>query len=188
MFTLRLQHIPNLISVARIFLVIPVMHALLASDFFQALVWFTLAGLSDGVDGFLARTFGWQSRLGSYLDPIADKLLLVTSYLALAWLGLIPAWLAWLVLARDLMIFLGATAYYFLMKPFDGQPSLISKLNTFCQLLFVALILLHPGLVTIPEVVLQTMLWTVALTTAVSGLLYVGSWGRLYYREHKSRN
>jgi cardiolipin synthase len=188
MLTLRLQHIPNLISVARIFLVIPVMQTLLARDFRQALIWFILAGLSDGVDGFLARTFGWQSRLGSYLDPIADKLLLVSSYLALAWLGLIPAWLAWLVLARDLMIFLGATAYYFLMKPFDGQPSLISKLNTFCQLLFVALILLHPSLVTIPEVALQAMLWTVTLTTALSGLLYVGSWGRLYHREHKSRN
>jgi len=164
------------------------MQALLANDFFQAFAWFTLAGLSDGIDGFLARTFGWQSRLGSYLDPIADKLLLVSSYLALAWLGLIPAWLAWLVLARDLIIFFGATAYYFLMKPFDGKPTVISKLNTFCQLLFVALLLLNRNLVTIPAVVLQTMLWTVTLTTSASGLLYIGSWGCLYFREHKSRH
>ncbi len=183
--TLRPCHIPNLISAARIFLVIPVLKALLSHDFHQALIWFTIAGLSDGLDGFLARYFGWQSRLGSYLDPIADKLLLVTSYLSLAWLELIPFWLALLVVARDLLIFAGATAYYFLMKPFDGQPSLISKLNTFCQLLLVGLILINPNIFIIPDATLQMMRWLVAATTLVSGLIYTRSWGMRYYRESK---
>jgi len=94
MFPVRARHIPNILSVARIFLVVPVVQALLSRHFHHALIWFTLAGLSDGIDGFLARTFGWQSRLGSYLDPLAAKLLLVSSYLCLARLDLIPGWLA----------------------------------------------------------------------------------------------
>ena len=171
---------------ARILLVYPVVSALLAQNFTSALTWFTIAGLSDGIDGFLARHFGWQSRLGSYLDPIADKLLLVFSYLCLAHVDRIPEWLAALVVARDLIILVGATAYYFLLEPFEGQPSLISKINTFLQLLLVFLILVAPLLPLETHSLRTGLIWLVAFTTAFSGLQYVSAWGRRYLQRRNT--
>ena len=185
--SLRPRHIPNIISIARIFLVFPVVESLLTRDFTRALIWFTAAGLSDGVDGFLARAFGWQSRLGSYLDPIADKLLLICSYACLAWLGLIPAWLAALVLGRDALILSGAVAYYFLMEPFVGQPALVSKLNTLCQLLLVFVILASPGFPIFPSGSIATLIGVVGFTTTISGIWYVAIWGRRAYRQSNRR-
>ena len=83
----------------------------MAADFFTALVLFAVAGFSDALDGFLAKHYHWESRLGSILDPLADKLLLVASFATLTWLGLIPYWLLWLVLGRDVLIVAGALAY-----------------------------------------------------------------------------
>jgi cardiolipin synthase len=180
------RHLPNIISVARILLVYPVVSALLAQDFTSALIWFTIAGLSDGIDGFLARHFGWQSRLGSYLDPIADKLLLVFSYLCLAHVDRIPEWLAALVVARDLIILGGATAYYFLLEPFEGQPSLISKINTFLQLLLVFLILVSPLLPQETQSLRTGLIGLVAFTTVFSGLQYVSAWGRRYLQRRNA--
>jgi len=180
------RHIPNIISIGRIFLVYPVIAAMLYRDFNTALLLFTIAGLSDGVDGFLAKHYGWQSRLGSYLDPAADKLLLVSSYIALARLGLIPLWLTALVVARDIVIFTGAVAYYFLLRPFDGQPSLLSKLNTLCQLVLVFAVLISHGIVAIPAGILTTLIVLVAATTLSSGILYVAAWGASYYRETRA--
>ena len=174
------RHIPNCISIARIFLVLPVTAAILNRHFPAALGWFVLAGLSDGVDGFLARRFGWQSRLGSYLDPVADKLLLASSYGCLAWLGLLPVWLAVLVLTRDAVIFSGAVAYYAWVGPFDGQPSLISKLNTLLQLLLVFVILAMPDWPALPPVLALALTRLVAFTTAASGVHYVIDWSRRY--------
>lgn len=172
------RHLPNLISLSRILLVWPVMNAILMQDFRRAIVWFTIAGLSDGLDGFLARHFGWQSRLGSYLDPVADKLLLGSSFIGLSMLDLLPAWLAVLVVLRDLVIFLGVVASYFLRAPFDAQPSALSKLNTLCQLLLVFSILLTPGIWPIPDVLIQSLIGLVTLTTLASGAGYVHTWSR----------
>jgi cardiolipin synthase len=174
------RHLPNIISVARILLVYPVVSTLLEQNFTSALLWFTIAGLSDGIDGFLARHFGWQSRLGSYLDPIADKLLLVFSYVCLAHLDRIPDWLAALVVARDLIILGGATVYYFLFEPFEGQPSIVSKINTFLQLLLVFLILVAPLLPFETQTLQTGLIGLVAFTTAFSGVQYVAAWGRRY--------
>lgn len=180
------RHIPNLISIARILLVLPVIEAMLTHDFRRAIVWFTIAGLSDGVDGFLARHYGWQSRLGSFLDPVADKLLLGSSFICLAWLGLLPVWLAVLVVLRDLVIFFGALASYFLTEPFDGQPSRISKLNTLGQLILVFAMLLSPDTLPVPARVLQSLVLLVSLTTLASGILYVLTWGSRFYRVSRS--
>lgn len=185
--SLRPRHIPNIISIARIFLVIPVVETLLTRDFTRALIWFTLAGLSDGVDGFLARAFSWQSRLGSYLDPIADKLLLVCSYVCLTWLGLMPLWLAALVIGRDVLILFGAVAYYFLMEPFVGQPAMVSKFNTLCQLLLVFVILASPNFPIFPSGSVVLLTGIVAFTTAISGAWYVATWGRRFYRQTGGR-
>lgn len=174
------RHIPNIISVARILLVYPVVDAILALDCRRAVVWFAVAGLSDGVDGFLARFFGWQSRLGSYLDPVADKLLLSASFICLAWVGVLPVWLAVLVVVRDVVIFGGAVAYYFLLEPFEGRPSLLSKLNTLCQLLLVFAVLLPTDWMSLPTGAITALIWLVTLSTVASGLLYVVGWGRRY--------
>src|SRR5690606_4985135 len=125
--------IPNLISVLRIILVIPVVWALIAGDFFTALVLFSVAGFSDALDGFLAKHYHWQSRLGSILDPLADKLLLVASFATLTWLGLLPYWLLWMVLGRDVLIVVGALAYHYIVGKFELLPLWSSKVNTAFQ-------------------------------------------------------
>lgn len=180
------RHIPNLISVCRILLVYPVIHLMLAGRFDWALGLFVVAGVSDAVDGFLAKHFHWQSRLGSYLDPLADKLLLISSYLALGWLGLVPFWLAGLVVLRDVVIFGGAVAYYFLLRPFEGQPLLISKLNTLFQLVLVFAVLVRHGMAPFPAAVVDLLIALVTVTTLASGVLYVYIWGTSYYRETRA--
>lgn len=127
------RDIPNSISVFRILLVVPVVWLLLQQHYAMALVLFAIAGLSDALDGFLAKVNGWESRLGSILDPLADKLLLVCSFLALVWLGLIPSWLFVVVIARDLIIVIGGVAFHLMFGRFEMEPSIISKMNTFFQ-------------------------------------------------------
>jgi cardiolipin synthase len=180
------RHIPNIITVCRILLVYPVIRLLLAGRFDWALFLFVVAGISDAVDGFLAKYFHWQSRLGSYLDPLADKLLLISSYVTLAWMDLIPLWLAVLVVLRDIVIFSGAVAYYFLLRPFEGQPMLISKLNTLFQILLVFTILVKHGFTPLPDTLVAVLIVLVTLTTLASGVLYVYVWGSSYYREARA--
>jgi len=105
-----LRNLPNLISAARIVLVAPVVWYILQEEYSLALLLFVIAGVSDGIDGYLAKRFHWQSRLGSILDPIADKLLIVSSYAAVTWMELIPLWLWLCVLARDVIIVSGSLA------------------------------------------------------------------------------
>lgn len=180
------RHIPNIITVGRILLVYPVIAQMLAGDFAWALGLFVVAGVSDAVDGFLAKYFHWQSRLGSYLDPLADKLLLVSCYLALAWLDLVPVWLAVMVVLRDAVIFIGAVSYYFLLHPFEGQPLLISKLNTLLQLVLICALLVRQSFATLPESFIDGLIPLTALTTCLSGAQYVYLWGRSYYHETRS--
>ena len=105
------RYLPNVITGIRVLLVMPLVYALLTHHFVLALVLFAVAGVSDGVDGFLARRFNWYTQLGAMLDPLADKLLLVSTYLCLAWLGFFPVWFVALVVGRDLIIFCGAISY-----------------------------------------------------------------------------
>jgi cardiolipin synthase len=182
------RHIPNLITVFRILLVIPVNYFLLERRFGLTLGLFILAGLSDGLDGFLAKQYHWQSRLGSYLDPLADKLLLVSSFLSLAWMGLIPVWLTFAVVLRDVVILTGAIAYYFLLKPFEGQPHWTSKLNTFFQLILVVSVLFSQGVWPVADGLLFFLILVVFVTSLLSGAIYVQVWGSRYWREtHPSR-
>ncbi|HYE34177.1 CDP-alcohol phosphatidyltransferase family protein [Methylocaldum sp.] len=183
---MKARHIPNIISVCRILLVYPVISSMLEERFDWALTLFVIAGLSDALDGFLAKHFHWQSRLGSYIDPLADKLLLVCSYVVLSFMGLIPFWLMATVVLRDVVIFTGAVLYYFLLRPFDGQPLLISKLNTLLQLFLVFIVLLHHGFLPLPPIILASLTAVVFLTTMVSGAMYVYVWGSSYYRETRA--
>ncbi len=179
---LKARHIPNVITGIRILLVYPVVDFLLQRRYGLSLGLFVLAGLSDGLDGFLAKHYHWQSRLGSYLDPLADKLLLVSSFFALAWIELIPLWLLFAVVLRDLVILAGAIAYYFLQEPFEGQPHWTSKVNTFFQLLLVVSVLFSQGVRPLAENLLFSLFLAVFFTSLVSGVVYVYVWGSRYWR------
>ncbi|MCW8839927.1 MAG: CDP-alcohol phosphatidyltransferase family protein, partial [Gammaproteobacteria bacterium] len=128
------RHIPNLISVLRIMLVVPIMVLLARGEYLLVLMLFVVAGLSDSLDGYLARRFDWRSQLGALLDPLGDKFLLVGVYLVLGWNGLLPGWLVGLVILRDVVIVSGALAYRRLCGELTMEPTLISKANTLLQI------------------------------------------------------
>ena len=176
--SLSLRQLPNAICVVRILLVWPIVMLMLDGKYQMALAVVIIAGASDGVDGFLAKQFGWQTRLGGLLDPIADKLLLICLFLTLTWLGLTPLWLTLVVLGRDLVILAGAVAFNFLVRKVHGEPSKISKLNTFIQLIYVFSILSLEAFAWPPAIVPLLMGAAVLVTSVVSGLDYVLTWSQ----------
>ena len=173
-----LRHLPNVISVARIVLVGPIVWSLIEGRFTLAIWLFVAAGASDGLDGFLAKRFGWSSRLGGILDALADKLLLVSTFVCLWWLGVFPWWLVLSILARDLVIVTGATVYNFRIEAVQPEPSLISKLNTVLQIALAAAGVARLGFGVIPDAVIQALIWAVMLTVLLSGTGYVREWSR----------
>ena len=180
---MKLRHLPNLITALRIVLVLPLAWSLLQHDFEIALLLVFVAGASDALDGFLAIQYGWTSALGSVLDPLADKLLLVVTFLSLGYLALVPAWLVVAVLARDIVIVTGGVAYYISIGRFDMAPTLISKLNTLMQIVLVFGIVLAQ-VFDFPRMwMVEIGWWIVLATTLLSGLDYVWTWGRSAMRE-----
>jgi cardiolipin synthase (CMP-forming) len=173
---MSLRWIPNAISLLRIVLVVPVLVFLHQGEYRWALLLFWLAGLSDGLDGFLANRFNWQSKLGALLDPIADKLLVAGMFVSLAVIGLIPAWLAAIVILRDLIIVSGATAYHFLIEPVTGEPTIVSKLNTLMQLLFLLCVLCRAAFEWPDQVAITVLGAATFVTVVVSGADYVLRW------------
>ena len=175
---MTLSWIPNAISSLRIVLIAPTLWMIANGEYGWALALFFIAGFSDGLDGYLAVRFEWQSRLGGLLDPAADKLLITGMFVTLAWIGQIPIWLAAVVILRDVVIVAGALAYNYLVKPVPGEPTRISKLNTALQMLFVLFVLSRAGFGW-PEKITITLLGAAILVTVViSGVDYVLSWSR----------
>ncbi len=173
-----MRFLPNLITILRILLTAPFVWTLLHGHYGVALALFVVAGVSDGVDGFLAKHFDWISRLGAILDPIADKLLLISAYLSLGWLHRLPWWLVALVLLRDLVIVVGAAAYYFVVGRFAMAPLVSSKINTFAQIVLVVMVLWgawHGGLAASWRGLAE---YGVVATTLFSGSAYVLTWSR----------
>lgn len=175
---MKARDIPNIITALRFLLVPPVVLLLLQERFTAALIVFGVAGFSDGLDGFLAKRYDWRSRLGGIMDPLADKLLVVSSFLTLGWLGLIPAWLVLLVILRDLVIVAGAVFYHMRIEQFEAEPSIASKLNTAAQILLVLAVLYSSGIQVLPAVLMDVLLYSVLVTTLWSGFDYVWTWGR----------
>lgn len=175
---MQARDIPNLITVGRIVLVAPTTWALLQHQYRLALVLFFVAGVSDGVDGFLAKQFNWTSRLGALLDPLADKALLVCSFAALTWTGLLPLWLFVLVIMRDIVIVSGAVVYHFRVARLDAEPTLISKLNTVLQIALVLVVILETASLWVQPGWIGPLVYAVAVTTVWSGIDYVVTWSR----------
>jgi cardiolipin synthase len=168
-----LRHLPNLICVARIALVWPIVVALRDGQHDLALALFTVAAVSDGVDGFLAKRFNWTSELGKFLDPLADKLLLVAVFLSAAWSGLAPWWLAAAAIARDLVIGGGALIFRLWFGPLQGRPTILSKVNTALQILFLVAAILHAAHGLPPREVLEALAIATFVSTVASGADYV---------------
>jgi cardiolipin synthase len=173
-----LRYLPNLICLARIALIWPILAALAVQAYGWAAVCFALAGVSDLLDGGLAKRFGWTSELGKWLDPIADKCLLVTVFVVAAWAGLVPRWLTAVVVARDVMIALGALTFLAWLGPLEGRPTLPSKLNTLVQLAYLLGVLMYKA-IGFPTVGLLLLgAWVTLATSVLSGLGYVIEYSR----------
>jgi cardiolipin synthase len=167
------RHLPNLISLFRLALIWPVAVGLRTGDYRLALLCFVAAGLSDGLDGFLAKRFHWTSELGKVLDPAADKLLLMTVFVECAWLGLTPWWLTAAAVARDLMIGMGAVVFRLWFGPLHGRPTLISKTNTGAQLLYLTSVMVNAPTGLPPRSLMDVLAVLAFVTTVLSGADYV---------------
>ena len=184
---MTLSSLPNLICILRIALAVPVVWALVHGHFGLTLALFAIAAVSDGLDGYLAKRFDWTSETGKVLDPVADKLLLVSVFITLTLLGLVPVWLAVAVVLRDLVIGGGAAVYRWLFGPLEGHPTRPSKLNTVLQLAYVLAVVGNAATPAVPPALIVTLGAAVLVTTVVSGVDYVTIYVRKAVRVSQSR-
>ncbi len=178
--------LPNFLTLLRI-IAVPAF-LLLVSDgaFAAALVLFLGACITDAVDGVLARLMDSKSTLGATLDPLADKLLLVSSFVLLTWIGALPRWLFILVLSRDAVILLGYLAIYVFSEPIEVAPSFIGKFNSFNEMFTVGFALVTLARPDLPTGTPNLVMWYLTgLTAAVSGVHYIYR-GLLWFQRHGS--
>jgi cardiolipin synthase len=171
-----IPQLANAITALRIALAPVLILLLKGEDYLHALVVFLIAGISDSLDGLVAKRFNQMSRLGAILDPVADKILLVSAYVMLTYVGQIPFWLMLSVAFRDLLIIGGYLLYTSLVRSVQMRPSYLSKLNTFMQItLVVAILAQQAGLFALTPVV-QALIYAVFVTTVSSGVHYLWIW------------
>jgi cardiolipin synthase (CMP-forming) len=182
-----LRHIPNVLTSIRILLVAPIAVSLCAHRGELTVVLFGVAALTDVADGMLAKRYGWQTDLGALLDPVADKLLLVTVFITLAYLQRVPLWLMQAAVLRDVVIVGGALAYRHFIGPLSARPSTVSKLNTLCQAAFVLSVVAQSAFA-VPAVWVTVALGAlVFVTVVVSGIDYVLVYARQAWRAANER-
>ncbi|MGE0736831.1 MAG: CDP-alcohol phosphatidyltransferase family protein [Alphaproteobacteria bacterium] len=171
-------NVPNLISLARLFAV-PVAVWLILKERYDFAFWlFTAAGATDALDGFIAKKFDARTTLGSFLDPLADKALLVSVFVALGYVGKLDDWIVILVVSRDVMIVGAALLSFVLFGSFEAKPSRISKLNTLAQIVLAGVVLAEFGLNLPFATLAEVLVYIVAVTTTASGGLYAVAWVR----------
>ncbi len=174
--TERPLNIPNFITVGRVILV-PVVFWLLVSGRVQAAFYtFVLAGISDAVDGYLAKRFGWTTELGAYLDPLADKLLLVSIFVAMGVMGEMPSWLVIGVVTRDIMIIAAVMVSWLMDNPVRIRPLAVSKANTAAQLVLASTVLADVGFDLGLGTLRSILVWTTAVLTLASLAAYMRAW------------
>jgi cardiolipin synthase (CMP-forming) len=173
---MRVVNIPNLITIGR-FLLVPFVVAMIGrSDWSLAFIAFVIAGVSDAVDGYIARRFDMRSELGAYMDPLADKALLVCIYVSLAVVGQLPGWLAIVVVSRDIMILGAIILSWVLAKPIAINPSRLSKANTTAQIAFAAVILASLSYGFDESRLVDAGMLVVACLTIASAGAYLARW------------
>lgn len=173
-YPMILRHIPNALTLFRLGLIVPFLMYLYYQEYVHAFYTFIIAGFTDGLDGWLARSFNWQSFFGSFVDPLADKLLVASSFISLALIGSLPWWLVALVFLRDITISLGVVAWYwFIQRRLHFEPTFVSKLNTTIQLALVTLCLFQLAYFQFPSYLTSSLIYLTALTTAITYIHYV---------------
>lgn len=174
---MRLSLLPNVLTLSRMLAVGPLVYCLLTGRHQIAFVLAVFAGISDLLDGYLARRYGWMTHFGGVLDPLTDKFLLVSTTLTLAWLGELPWWLVIIVVLRDLVIVGGGLYYHYLVTRItSARPTLLSKWNTFGQILLVVSVMLKLAFPYFSGPWIFWLMYAVAATTIASGIQYVVIW------------
>lgn len=171
------NYIPNLLTLLRIGLVPVLILLLYDQSYSMALAVFVIAGVTDGLDGFIAKRYGYITRLGSVLDPLADKLLLLSSFVMLTIAGALPFWLLIFAAFRDLVIITGVIILTLLYDHFEMKPIWSSKINTFLQIVLVIVVLIEKAEILDLQAFSQVLLWMVAATILISCFQYVYEWG-----------
>ncbi len=187
-----MRHIPNIITALRIILVFPTTWLLWQARYQDAFILMAVAGVSDALDGFLARRFNWMSKLGAAMDPLADKMLVAAMFVVFTLQGHIPLWVAIIVLGRDFTIVAGAGVYKLLYEEVEIAPTFVSKANTAMQIIMLLLLMvsLLPLEIIAPiarQLVDPYCFYILAVLGVSSGLDYVFTWGSKAYRQGKQR-
>lgn len=172
MLNLKYKYIPNLITVFRLVLLIPISFLFVYGWFYSLFILFSLAAISDALDGWLARRYQWKTYIGSILDPLADKMLMLVSYSGLAYIQKIPIWFLIMIVFRDIWIMGGVLIFRLCIAPLHFEPTKISKINTIFQLLFVWLTLVDAQFNFVPYIICQILMFLVLSTTAASFIDY----------------
>lgn len=187
---MQISQLPNVITTVRILMVVPTAWLLLEHRYVEALVMMSIAGASDALDGWLARQFGWMSRFGAAMDPVADKLLVAAMFISFTVQGHIPIWVAAIVVGRDVVILAGAGLYRLLFERIDFSPTFVSKANTAMQIVMLLLLLLElcefPFLSETAGLLVDPYCFYILAVLGIgSGIDYVITWGQRAW--HHSR-
>lgn len=171
-------HIPNMITLGRILCVPVLVWMILSHNLYGAFWLFIIAGISDGLDGYLAKVLKARTKVGAFLDPIADKLLLVSAFVVLGVQELLPLWLVIMVVFRDLAIVVGAALIELLTHDLKMEPNFSSKINTVVQILLACSVLGVHGLeLSGMEMIVEGLVYLTALTVVSSAIMYLYYWG-----------
>jgi cardiolipin synthase len=190
-----LHHIPNALCVLRMLMAVPVAILLMRGEFDATILVFGLAAITDGLDGYLAKRFNWTSELGKALDPLADKILLVSAFITLSIVSrhaggpaLIPLWIVVPVVIRDVVITLGAIAYVNAIGPLtEARPTIISKFNTLFQIGYVLAVVAAAALGIVWNTVIVVLATLVLVTTVASGIDYIATYAQRAINVSRSR-
>jgi len=173
----NILNVPNMLTLARIIITPVIVYAILSGEALMALVLMITAGITDMLDGAIARYFNQRTTVGAYLDPLADKLMLISMFVTLFIIGEVPLFLFLAVIFRDVIIVVGAMAYEMVTHSLKMEPSMVSKATTFMQIVYVVTLLLHMAS-PLGDMWIETVVWITFVVTCISGLHYMLVWTR----------
>ena len=174
------MNLPNIITILRLFLTPLIVWLVLTENYILGFIFFVFSGLSDALDGYLAKKFNQSSLLGSYLDPIADKVLIVSTILVLGYNGLVPIWLIIIIVSRDIAIFGAVLISFIIGSNLKIKPLTVSKVNTFLQIFYIAIIFFMQFDILLPNESIRIFYllvpYLIAASTIVSWFFYLHLW------------
>ena len=178
----NILNVPNILTLARIIITPVIVYAILSGEALTALILMIVAGITDMLDGAIARYYNQRTTVGAYLDPLADKLMLISMFVTLFIVGEVPLFLFLAVIFRDVIIVVGAMAYEMVTHSLKMEPSMVSKVTTFMQIVYVVTLLLHMAY-PLADIWIEMVVWSTFVVTCVSGLHYMLVWTRKAVRE-----